>query len=100
MVNFLRFKPSNRLRIPVQYLNADQCQDLKRGSYMIRVNQFVEVFCEDVESVPSSLTFDLSNSQKGDVIRLKDIVVPPKVQLAPSNSSDLVLSVIKSARSK
>ena len=30
-ISFLRFKPGNRFRIPVKYINEDQSQDIRRG---------------------------------------------------------------------
>jgi large subunit ribosomal protein L25 len=84
----------------VTYVNADQSQDLKRGSYVIRINQFVEVLCEDADAVPESLVVDLSTAQKGDVIRLRDIALPAKIRPFKSTAGEDVLCVVKSARSK
>ncbi len=86
------------MRIPVDFINADQSQDLKRGSYMIRVNQFVECVCDT--EIPKSIVVDMGSAQKGDIFKLKDVVLPPLVRPAKGVATDTVLCVIKTARSK
>lgn len=95
-VNFLKYKPGNRVRVPVEFANADQSQDLKRGSFMIRVNQFVECICD--AEIPRSIVVDLANAQKGDVYKLSSLQLPPNVRPSKSVAADYVLCVIKSAR--
>ena len=96
-VNFLRYTPGNRLRIPVEFINEDQSQDLRRGCFLVTVNQFVECVCDG--EVPAKIVVDLSNVQKGEVIRLNDIVLPDKVRPAKTVGIDYVLGVVQSARS-
>lgn len=96
-VNFIKHRPGNRLRIPVEYVNEDASQDLRRGSYLVRVNNFVEVVCDG--DVPAKLTVDLSNAKKGDVFRLSTLKLPPKVRPSKRVPLDYVLGVIQSSRS-
>lgn len=92
-VNFLRYIPGNRLRIPIEFINSDLSQDLKRGCLLVRVNHFVECVCD--AEVPNNIIVDLSGVQKGDVIRLNALQLPPKVRPAKTVPSDFVVAVIK-----
>lgn len=96
-VNFLRYIPGNRLRIPINFVNADQSLDLRRGCYIVRVNKYIECVCDD--EVPQNVTLDLSAAQKGDVFRLNALKLPPKVRPAKTVAPDFVVCVVKSARS-
>jgi hypothetical protein len=46
-VNFLRYRPGTRLRIPVVYINDDSSVDMKRGSYLVHINRFKYMFNTD-----------------------------------------------------
>ena len=93
-VNFLKYRPGNRMRIPVDFINADMSVDLRRGCFLTRINRFVECICE--HDVPTKLVVDLSGVQKGDVVRLSALTLPPGVRPSPTVPSDYVVAVIKS----
>lgn len=95
-VNFLRYRPGNRVRIPVIYKNMDQSQDMKRGCFLVHVNQFIECVCDDV--VPASIIVDLAEAKKGDVYRLTPTLLPPRVRPSKYVSADYVLGVVQSSR--
>lgn len=94
-VNFLRHRPNNRLKIPIEFVNADQSADLKRGCFLFRVNKFLECICEG--EVPSSIELDLTGAIKGQVFRINSpaLKLPPKVRPSPYVPSDFVLGIIK-----
>lgn len=96
-VNFLRYKPGTRLKIPINFVNADASQDIRRGCFLVRVNNFLE--CECDEEIPANITIDLSNVKKGDVIRLSKIQLPPKVRPSKRVPLDYVFAVIQASRS-
>lgn len=95
-VNFLRYKPGTQLRIPVDFINTEQSQDLKRGSFVVSVQPYVDVVCEG--DVPATLELDLSGAQKGDIYRIGSLTFPDQVRPAKKSSPDKVLAVIKTAR--
>jgi len=96
-VNFLRYWPGvTRLRIPVEFINEESSQDMKRGCFLVRVNEFVECVCDG--DVPSKIVVDLSEAKKGDVIRLNSVKLPPQVRPAKKVAFDFVLGVVQSAR--
>jgi Ribosomal protein TL5, C-terminal domain len=99
-VNFLRYRPGNRMRIPVEFINADQSVDLRRGSFLTRVNRYVECICDNGVPIPQNLMIDLTGVMKGEVIRVGSLKLPPGVRPAPSVPGDFVLGVIKSSKSK
>ena len=95
-VNFLRYAPGKRVRVPVEYINQEASQDMRRGCFLVGVNSFVELVCD--EDVPAKITVDLSNAKKGDIIRLSSIALPPKVRPAKSMGLDYVLGVVQTSR--
>lgn len=97
-VNFLIRKPGNVLRVPIEFINEDANQDLKRGSYILRINQFLECTCEG--EIPKTLTIDLGNAPRGAVFKVSDLKLPPNVRPAKKVPLDLVICVIKSSRGK
>jgi hypothetical protein len=95
-VNFLRYTPGMRLRIPLEFINEDESPDMRRGCFLVRVNHFVECVCDDV--VPAKIIVDLSEAKKGDVVRLSSVQLPPKVRPAKNVALDYVLAVIQTSR--
>ncbi len=97
-VNFLLYRPGIRVRIPIQFVNEDQSAELKRGSFLVQVNKFVECLCED--TIPPTITTDVADIQKGDIIRLSALCFPPNTRPAPAVPLDFVAAVVRSGRSK
>ena len=52
-VNYLVYTPGQRLRIPLEYINHDMSNDLKRGCFVYRINRFLECYC--THDVPKTL---------------------------------------------
>jgi large subunit ribosomal protein L25 len=95
-VNFLRYIPGNRIRIPVEYTNAEDNVELRRGSFLLKVNSFVECICGI--DIPHSLQVDVSTASKGEVFRINNIKFPPHVRPAVSVPLDYVLCILKTSR--
>jgi len=95
-LNFIKYWPGTRMRIPVEFINADQSVDLRRGSFLITVNKFIECIC-DME-IPKSLVVDLTGTVKGDVLKLNHIVFPPGVKPSKNVPTDFVVGVVRSSR--
>lgn len=95
-INFVKYWPGTRVRIPVEFINMDQSVDLRRGSFLIRVNRFVECVCG--MEIPKSLVLDLTGAAKGDVLRLSSLIFPPGVKPSRHVPADFVIGVIRSAR--
>jgi ribosomal protein L25 (general stress protein Ctc) len=95
-VNFLKFQSGQRLRIPMRYVNTDLCVDLRRGCFLLRVNQFVECICENPDKIPQYIDVDVSNAGKGSVLTVRDLHFPSYVKPSNRIPSDFVAAVIKS----
>jgi len=95
-LNFIKYWPGTRMRIPIEFVNADQSVDLRRGSFLITVNKFVECIC-DME-IPKSLVVDLTGTVKGDVLKLNHIVFPQGVKPSKNVPTDFVVGVVRSSR--
>lgn len=77
-INFLRYRPGYPVRVPVCFINEDQCTPMKRGGMLLSINRFIPVTCEG-ETIPEMLMADLSNAMSGEKIDLKRVVFPPGV---------------------
>ena len=71
-INFLKYTPGVRVRIPVVFVGMEDSTDIKRGAYLVRVNRFVECVCEG-DTIPRHITVDVSKAKQKDVIRLKQV---------------------------
>lgn len=95
--NFLIYNPGQtRLRIPIKYINEDDCADYKKGGHRVDVNRFLECVCFSYD-IPDYLLVDMSTKSIGDVIRVDDMNLPAHIK--PSINVDVdqfVASVIKS----
>ncbi len=96
-VNFLQYHPGNKMRIPVRIVNTENSVDLRRGCFLVRLNNFVECVCSDM-NIPENIELDLSTSKKGDVFRASNLVLPANVKLSPRVSADDVLCIVKSPK--
>lgn len=97
-VNWLRYYPGVKMRIPFSYYNEDKSTELKRGgSYLMTINRWVECVCDD--EIPQSIPVDLSMvDARNPVIRLSQVHLPPRVRPHKSVSRDYVIGVLKFGR--
>lgn len=95
-VNFLIYHPGNKLKIPVDFINEEMNEDLKKGLFLVPVNTFIDVKCNG--DVPSKFIVDLSVTPKRGIFRLNMLNIPHDVIVSPKISPDLVLGVIRVPR--
>lgn len=84
------------MRIPINFINEDKSQDLRRNCFLVRVNEYIDCVCES--DVPQHITVDLADARKGDVLRLNSLLLPPKVRFASTVNSDFVVAVVKGGK--
>jgi large subunit ribosomal protein L25 len=74
-VNFLRYRPGHKVRIPITYLNEDGSPGLKRGGYISHMHHELEctVF---TDKIPDTLQADVNGLHVGDRIHLEALNVP------------------------
>ena len=96
-INFLRYwKGQTKLRIPIKYINEEDCADFKKGGHRVDVNRYLECIC-DTDEVPSHIIVDMTDKKIGDVINLKNMNLPKNIRPSKSvNATQFVASVIKS----
>jgi len=94
-INWIKFEPGSRMRIPISYINEDACTDLKRGCFLLRVNHFIEVICHDYRALPRFITIDLSNAKKGSVLSIPHMVFPDRIRPSNRVPQGFVAAVIK-----
>ena len=71
----------------------DQNTDIKRGSFLVRVNRFIECVCDGYD-VPQEIVIDVSNAKTKDVIRINQAVLPEGCMPSQKVSKDYVLAII------
>ncbi|MCW8084998.1 50S ribosomal protein L25/general stress protein Ctc [Sabulicella glaciei] len=69
-IDFQRLAPGARIRVkvPVTFLNEEECPGLKAGGVLNVVRREVEVFAA-VDAVPESFVIDLGEAKIGDSLR-------------------------------
>jgi hypothetical protein len=95
-VNFLRYTAGTKVKIPIEYINTDLSNDLKKGCFIYRVNNYIECVCD--EEVPKSIIVDAAEAMKGQVYRLNNLQFPPRVRPAKSVPPDFVACVVKTPK--
>ena len=81
-IDFMRFSASTRLNIDVQvvFQNEEECPGLRLGGVLNVVRFTVELRCRP-DSIPESLTADLSGLEIGDSLHISAIELPEDVEL-------------------
>ena len=80
-VDFMRFSAQTRININVGviFINEEVSPGLKSGGVLNIVRHEVELVCSP-ESIPESLTVDLTGLEMGDSVHISDIDLPEGVQ--------------------
>jgi large subunit ribosomal protein L25 len=80
-VDFMRFSAQTRINIDVGvlFINEEASPGLKSGGVLNIVRHEVELVCSP-ESIPESLTVDLTGLEMGDSVHISDIDLPEGVQ--------------------
>ena len=92
--DFLRVQEDTKVNVEVQvnFLNRETCPGLKKGGVLNLVRRLVELNC-NANKIPEKLTFDLSNSEIGDAIKISNIDLPDGVQ-PTINDRDFVVATL------
>ncbi|MDR0633127.1 MAG: 50S ribosomal protein L25/general stress protein Ctc [Holosporales bacterium] len=80
-----------KLRVPVEFINADKSPALKLGGILNVVMPYVELFCSPI-SIPEKFEIDLSGATFGKSFVVSDISIPDGSHLAHNVHSDTVLA--------
>ena len=85
-------KSQVKVRIPVQFLNAEKSIGIKRGGVLNTVAREVELLC-DVAHIPSKLEIDLGPLDIGTTIHIHNIDLPKGVQPAKKGVDYTIASI-------
>ena len=93
-MDFMRFSASTRLNIDVQVVfeNEDECPGLRMGGVLNVVRFGVELRCRP-DSIPESLTADLSGMEIGDSLHISAIKLPEDVDLTITDRDFTVATI-------
>ncbi len=79
-VDFMRVSKSSRIdvAVPVHFVNEEASPGLKRGGVLNIVRHEIELSCP-ADSIPESLTIDLTGLEIGDSIHISAVKLPAGV---------------------
>jgi len=97
-INFRAYLPGNSIRVPFSFVNEELSVALKRGSFLQRINKSMEITCDPGIPLPPSIPVDLTGKGKGEVITLKEVVLPRGVHVSKKTHRDLVIAKVSASR--
>lgn len=94
-MNFVRFREGRKLKIPLQFFNAEGSPGMKRGGYINYIHRDIPCVITG-DSVPRSIAVDLSGKHVGDRIRLEELSLPDHIE--PRIRADSIVATIAGKR--
>jgi len=93
-IDFMRFSASTRLNIDVQVMfeNEEECPGLRVGGVLNVVRHTIELRCRP-DSIPESLSADLTGLEIGDSIHISAIDLPGDVELTITDRDFTVATI-------
>ncbi len=93
-VDFMRFGPRTRLNVDVTVVfeNEDEAPGLKRGGVLNVVRHAIEMICK-ADSIPESITVDLTGLDIGDSVHVSDLDLPEGAQPTISDRDFTVATI-------
>lgn len=93
--DFLRVSAESELQVPVAvvFLNEDECPGIREGGVLSVVRHEVELVCL-ADSLPESISADLSGLGPGDSIRITDLAMPEGCRPAVDDRDFMIASII------
>ncbi|NQV85241.1 MAG: 50S ribosomal protein L25/general stress protein Ctc [Rhodospirillales bacterium] len=93
-VDFMRFSATTRLNMDVQVVfeNHEESPGIKRGGVLNVVRHTVEMRCKP-DSIPESITVDLTGLEIGDSVHISSIELPGDVELVIADRDFTVATI-------
>ncbi len=93
-VDFMRFSEATRLTINVQVMfeNHEESPGITRGGVLNVVRHTVEMRCKP-DSIPESITIDLTGLDIGDSVHISSITLPEDVELTIADRDFTVATI-------
>jgi large subunit ribosomal protein L25 len=100
-VDFMRVSASSRIdvEVPVHFVNEDASPGLKRGGVLNIVRHEIELSCP-ADSIPESLTVDLTGLNIGDSVHISAIKLPAGVTPVIADRDFTVATIAGAASAK
>jgi large subunit ribosomal protein L25 len=94
-IDFQRVSSSHRikLKVPVEFINAEKSPSIKLGGVLNIVAPFVELLCSPL-SIPEKFEIDLDGAIFGKSFLVKDITIPNDCSLSHGVHPETVLATI------
>jgi len=93
-VDFLRVAAHTRVtvEVPVNFINEEECEGLKRGGVLNVVRYGIEVLC-GVDDIPQSFDIDLTGLDIGDSVHAGSLALPSGVELTITDRDFTIATV-------
>jgi len=93
-VDFMRFSAKTRLNVEVAVIfeNEEECPGIKGGGVLNIVRHSIELMCSP-DSIPDSLTVDLTGREVGESINISAIELPGDVELTITDRDFTVATI-------
>ena len=86
-----------KVRIPVQFMNAEKSIGIKRGGVLNTVAREVELLCP-VANIPATLEIDLASLDIGQTVHIHNVTMPKGVTPANKGSDFTIASIAGRAK--
>lgn len=83
---------TQKMKVPVVYLNKEISVGVKRGGYFNTVRRFLNILCP-IENLPRKIEIDVADMAIGKSIKAKEAVLPQGAKLL-DNSDFVIASII------
>ncbi len=94
-VDFMRFSATTRVNVEVQVIfeNEEESPGLKKGGVLNVVSHTIELICRP-DSMPESITVDLTGLDIGDTVHISDVTLPPEVELTITDRDFTIATIV------
>ena len=93
-LDFLRFSARSTVTVDVTIVleGEDECPGLKLGGLVNMPSHMIQLVCR-ADSIPESLTVDISSLNIGDAIHVRDLALPSGAELGTADSDATVVGI-------
>lgn len=78
--NYLRYFPGRPIKIPIAYINQEDCRAMKAGGFIAPINRYVECVVEDGVPIPETIDLDCTGMRLKEVVRMDRLIFPEGVK--------------------
>jgi hypothetical protein len=96
--NFVRYHAGRPLKLPIVYINQEESPSLKRGGFIIPLQQRIECFVEDGVAIPEVLEIESTGLGIKGIVRTDRVILPDGVRFSDrvlKRGKDFIIGVVQ-----